>query len=74
MPAVVPNTSSHTLRGGHEDARPRITQPLQYSGTLDGYKHNDLTPVIGREYYGVQVAEVLQSAQCDKIITDLAVT
>ncbi|GES62164.1 tfdA family taurine dioxygenase [Aspergillus terreus] len=74
MPVAVQNPSTPTIRGGHEDARPRIAQPLDYSGTLDSYTHNDLTPVIGREYHGLQVADILKSENCDRVITDLAVT
>ncbi|KAE8164957.1 hypothetical protein BDV40DRAFT_99290 [Aspergillus tamarii] len=74
MPTAVDNTTSATIRGGNEQSRPRISQPLEYTGTLDTYTHNDLTPVIGREYYGVQVAEILKSEECDRIIKDLAAT
>lgn len=74
MPTAVQSASTSTLRGGHEQARPRLEQPLTYSNTLDSYTHHDLTPVIGREYYGVQVAEVLKSENRDQIIKDLAAT
>jgi hypothetical protein len=73
MPTAVANVASSTTRGGHEQSRPRLSQPLEYSGTLDSYTSNDLTPVIGREYYGVQVADILKSEECDRIIKDLAV-
>ncbi|RAH41957.1 TauD/TfdA dioxygenase family protein [Aspergillus brunneoviolaceus CBS 621.78] len=73
MPAVVENAPASTIRGGHEQSRPRISEPLQYSGSLDSYARQDLTPVIGREYKGLQVAEILKSEQCDQIIKDLAV-
>ncbi|KAE8142436.1 hypothetical protein BDV38DRAFT_294326 [Aspergillus pseudotamarii] len=74
MPTAVDNATPATIRGGNEQSRPRISQPLEYTGTLDAYTHNDLTPVIGREYYGVQVAEILKSEECDRIIKDLAAT
>ncbi|KAE8417844.1 hypothetical protein BDV36DRAFT_255579 [Aspergillus pseudocaelatus] len=74
MPTAVDNATPATIRGGNEQSRPRISQPLEYTGTLDTYTHNDLTPVIGREYYGVQVAEILKSEECDRIIKDLAAT
>ncbi|KAL4891567.1 tfdA family taurine dioxygenase [Aspergillus ambiguus] len=74
MPAVVQTTSNSTIRGGSEEARPRISQPLDYSGTLDSYTHSDLTPVIGREYYGLQIPNILKSENCDQIIKDIAVT
>ncbi|KNG88503.1 putative TfdA family taurine dioxygenase [Aspergillus nomiae NRRL 13137] len=74
MPTAVDNATPATIRGGNEQSRPRISQPLEYTGTLDTYTHHDLTPVIGREYYGVQVAEILKSEECDRIIKDLAAT
>ena len=42
------------------------------SGSLDKYKHQDLTPVIGREFEDLQVTELLSADE--KLIKDLAVT
>lgn len=42
------------------------------SGSLNKYKHQDLTPVIGREFEGLQVTELLKSNA--QLINDLAVT
>jgi hypothetical protein len=72
MPTAVDTPTA--IRGGHEQARPSISQPLQYSGSLDGYSKSDLTPVIGREYTGLQVADILKSEESDRLITDLAAT
>lgn len=72
MPTAVATATS--IRGGHEQALPRISEPLQYSGSLDGYSKSDLTPVIGREYTGLQVAGILKSEESDRLITDLAAT
>ncbi|CEL11306.1 Putative TfdA family Taurine catabolism dioxygenase TauD [Aspergillus calidoustus] len=73
MPTIIEETHS-PIRGGHPDARPRISRPLEYSGSLGRYQHQDLTPVIGREYEGLQVAEILQSPDRDQLIQDLAAT
>ncbi|KAL3490711.1 hypothetical protein BJX62DRAFT_225699 [Aspergillus germanicus] len=73
MPTVIEETHS-PIRGGHPNARPRISRPLEYSGSLDRYQNQDLTPVIGREYEGLQVAEILQSPDRDQLIQDLAAT
>jgi hypothetical protein len=59
--------------GGHPKARPRLTKPLVYSGSLDRFTHRDLTPVIGREYEGLQVTELLE-ANNEQLIEDLACT
>ncbi|KAL8403498.1 hypothetical protein RB594_008670 [Gaeumannomyces avenae] len=58
--------------GGNAEARTRNVKPLLYSGSLDGYKQSDLTPVIGREYEGLQVVDLLKGD--DQVIRDLAVT
>lgn len=74
MPAALNNSNGSTIRGGNEQARPRITKPLVYSGSLDSFTQNDLTPVIGREFKGIQVVELLKASNSDELIKDLAVT
>jgi hypothetical protein len=63
---------SHIV-GGHPKARPRLTKPLVYSGSLDRFTRRDLTPVIGREYEGLQVTELLE-ANNEQLIKDFACT
>jgi hypothetical protein len=58
--------------GGHASARSRLLEPLVYSGSLDSFKHQDLTPVIGREFEGLQVNDLLRWG--DAMIRDLATT
>lgn len=60
------------LFGGNAQARPRVLKPLKYTSTLDSFKNQDLTPVIGREYEGLQVRDLLRWG--DDMIRDLAVT
>jgi hypothetical protein len=60
------------LIGGHASARPRLNKPLSYSGFLDHFQHQDLTPVIGREFEGLQVTDLLNGG--DEVIRDLAIT
>ncbi|KAJ9296097.1 hypothetical protein DTO271G3_5672 [Paecilomyces variotii] len=71
MPAPV---ESSYIRGGHELARPRLSGNLEYSGFLDSYSYSDLTPVIGREYQSLQITDILESKDSDRLIRDLAVT
>ncbi|OJJ46644.1 hypothetical protein ASPZODRAFT_1990760 [Penicilliopsis zonata CBS 506.65] len=73
MPGALDNTPSGIF-GGHELARPSISAPLESSGSLDAFDYTDLTPVIGREYRGVQVSDLLQAADSERKIRDLAVT
>jgi hypothetical protein len=58
--------------GGHENARTKLQNPLSYSGLLDKYAHQDLTPVIGTEFEGLQVTDLLDGHE--EVIRDLAIT
>jgi alpha-ketoglutarate-dependent taurine dioxygenase len=62
------------IRGGNAQALTRCLEPLTYSRTLDHYTHRDLTPVIGREYEGLQVTDLLNAPNRHQRIKDLAVT
>jgi len=59
------------IRGGNDAARTRCLEPMKNSGSLDHYKHNDLTPVIGREFF-MQATDLLKGDE--QLIRDLAVT
>lgn len=60
------------ILGGHPQSRSRLAEPLTYSGSLDSFDQADVTPVIGREYHGLQIRDLLQRE--DRMIHDLAVT
>jgi hypothetical protein len=64
--------SDSKVVGGHASARSRLSDPLVYAGSLDKFKQQDLTPVIGREFDGLQVTDLLQWG--DEMIRDLAMT
>lgn len=49
-------------------------EPLKLSGALDQFKHFDTTPVIGREFVDVDLAEWLRAPNSDELIRDLAIT
>ena len=68
------NGTQSAFRGGHIEARTRNTEPLIYSGTLDKYQNRDLTPIIGREFNGLQVRDLLNSSDRRQRIKDLAIT
>ncbi|KAH7371632.1 hypothetical protein BKA66DRAFT_514004 [Pyrenochaeta sp. MPI-SDFR-AT-0127] len=53
-------------------ARSRLLKPLIYSGSLDEFKQQDVTPAIGREFEGLQVTDLLKWG--DEKIRDLAIT
>ena len=58
--------------GGHASARSRLSKSLVSSGSLDTFEQQDLTPVIGREFEGLQVTDLLEWG--DEKIRDLAIT
>ncbi|CEJ61974.1 Putative Function: YLL057c of S. cerevisiae plays a role in sulfonate catabolism [Penicillium brasilianum] len=70
---VTGRTVSSTGRDTHQ-AQSRLSRPLQDSGSLSQFPRSDLTPVIGREYTGLQITDILNSGDSDRIIQDLAVT
>jgi len=49
-------------------------EPLRLSGALDHVKSFDVTPVIGREFEGVDLAEWLRAPNSDELLRDLAIT
>ncbi|KAJ8112162.1 hypothetical protein ONZ43_g5453 [Nemania bipapillata] len=49
-------------------------EPLKLSGALEQFKYFDNTPVIGREYVDVDLAEWLRAPNSDELIRDLAIT
>ena len=53
---------------GHDNL---IRKPLSDSGSLDKYRHFEVTPVIGTEFPDVQLSDLLQD---DTKIRDLAIT
>ncbi|KAF1913439.1 hypothetical protein BDU57DRAFT_482371 [Ampelomyces quisqualis] len=64
--------AERSIIGGHASARSRRLEPLSYLGLLDRYEQQDLTPVIGREYHGLQVTDLLNGG--GELIRDLAIT
>lgn len=57
-----------------DDQSPRV-QPLKLSGALDQFKHEETTPVIGREFIGVNIVnDLLNAEDADAKLRDLAIT
>ncbi|KAI3342185.1 TauD-domain-containing protein [Ustulina deusta] len=55
------------LRTGHRE-------PLKLSGALEQFKYFETTPVIGREFVDVDLAEWLRAPNSDELLRDLAIT
>jgi hypothetical protein len=49
-------------------------EPLKLGGALDHVKSFDVTPVIGREFEGVDLAAWLRAPNSDELLRDLAIT
>lgn len=49
-------------------------EPLKLSGILDQFESFDVTPVIGREFVGVNLAKWLRAPNSDELLRDLAIT
>lgn len=56
-------------------ANRQYPEPLRLSGALDQFKHEETTPVIGREYLDVNIVDDLLNAKnSDERLRDLAIT
>ena len=62
-----PDATPPKLAVGHKD-------PLNLSGALDAFESFDVTPVIGREFSNVDLAEWLRAPNSDELLRDLAIT
>ena len=76
-----PVKESESLVAEHKDANtdvPKLLtdhrEPLKLSGALDHIKFFDSTPVIGREFEDVNIVELLNAPNSDKLLRDLAIT
>jgi len=74
MPSVINETngSSPTILGGHAKSQTRCHKPMVNSGSLNKFSQRDLTPIIGREFEGLQVRDLLKAD--GQLIKDLAIT
>lgn len=50
-------------------------KPLSVSGALGQFKHEEITPVIGREYPTLNIVDdILNAKNSDDLLRDLAIT
>jgi hypothetical protein len=71
-PAVqLPETEPKHHHHGHHSHH---KEPLKLSGALDHFESFDVTPTIGREFVGVNLAKWLRAPNSDELIRDLAIT
>lgn len=67
----LPTRSAEELNG-KETKGTSYPKPLKLSGALEKYKYEDTTPLIGREFIGVNIVDELLSD--DAALRDLAIT
>ncbi|KAK5684323.1 hypothetical protein LTS10_004190 [Elasticomyces elasticus] len=67
----MPNLSEHVKNtNGHSASR----EPLRLSGALDKFEHEDVTPVIGREYPKINIVnDLLDADNADELVRELAI-
>lgn len=71
-PSAIPIDSHHHLEHKNGDTQRRT--PLKYSGSLDKFRSEDLTPVIGTEFPKTNIVDdLLESPDADRLLRDLAV-
>ena len=76
---IKPTTNGHSSKeAAHDHTKPsqhtESKEPLKLKGILDQYDSFDVTPVIGREFKNVDLAEWLKASNSDELLRDLAIT
>jgi hypothetical protein len=70
--------NSKAVEANYSDVLPELLtghrEPLKLSGALDEFDQFDVTPVIGREFSNVDLAEWLRAPNSDELLRDLAIT
>ncbi|KAK1062954.1 hypothetical protein LTR74_009901 [Friedmanniomyces endolithicus] len=73
-PALLSDLPNHSVPAENGNGHRSEREPLRPSGALDRFKHEDTTPVIGREYPSVNVVDDLLDAEdADELVRDLAI-
>jgi hypothetical protein len=75
-PAIIEDHADHEVSAPTKEAtQQRYPEPLKLSGALDQFKHEDTTPVIGREFTDVNIVDdLLNGENADERLRDLAIT
>lgn len=75
-PAIIEDHADHEVSASTKAAtQPRYPEPLKLSGALDHFKHEDTTPVIGREFFDVNIVDdLLNGENADERLRDVAIT
>ncbi|PSS05242.1 hypothetical protein BD289DRAFT_339713, partial [Coniella lustricola] len=74
-PAATADIPIHSVEGITGSKQTSYPVPLKLSGALDGLSWEDTTPVIGREFVGVNIVDdILNAPNAEERLRDLAIT
>ena len=74
-PGIIDDDVASNIFATKDASHPQYPAPLKLSGALDQFKHEETTPVIGREFIGVNIVDDLLNAEnADERLRDLAIT
>ena len=75
-PGIIEEHGDHEVAFASKEAtQQRYPEPLKLSGALDRFKHEDTTPVIGREFFDANIVDdLLNGENADERLRDVAIT
>ena len=74
-PGIIDDRNDHDVSSNEQTTKQKHPMPLKLSGALDHFKHEETTPVIGREFTNVNIVDDLLNAEnADERLRDLAIT
>lgn len=75
-PGIIEDHGEHEVSASNKEApKQQYPEPLKFSGALDQFKHEDTTPIIGREFFDVNIVDdLLNGENADERLRDIAIT
>ena len=75
-PGIIEDHGDHEVSTSNKETpKQQYPEPLKLSGALDQFKYEDTTPVIGREFFDVNIVDDLLNAEnADELLRDVAIT
>ena len=74
-PGLVSEVAVHSAPSSDSKSQSIRREPLKLSGALDKFASEDTTPLIGREYFNVNIVDdFLNATDADELLRDLAIT
>lgn len=75
-PGVTTDLPVHSLPTQEGSTKAKsFPKPLNLSGALERFQYEDTTPVIGREFIGVNIVDdLLHAENADQLLRDVAIT